>query len=39
METLEKLAKPNGEYWYGDVLKRDNDDVLKKRWILKWLGE
>ena len=39
METLEKLVKANGIHWYGDVLKRDNDDVLKERWISKWLGE
>ena len=39
MDTLEELAKAKGVHWYGDVLKRDSDDVLKERWILKSLGE
>ena len=29
-ETVDKLAKANAVHWYGHVLRRDEDDVLKK---------
>ena len=29
-ETLDRLAKANGMRWYGHVLRRDSDDVLKR---------
>ena len=28
--TLDRLAKANGVRWYGHVLRRDGDDVLRK---------
>ena len=29
-ETVDKLAKANGVRWYGHVLRREEDDVLRK---------
>ena len=29
-DTLDGLAKASGVRWYGHVLRRDNDDVLKR---------
>ena len=29
-DTLDELAKASGVRWYGHVLKRDNDDVLRR---------
>ena len=29
-ETLDKLAKANGMRWYGQVLRRDSDEVLRR---------
>ena len=29
-ETVDKLAKTNGVRWYGHVLRRHDDDILRK---------
>ena len=29
-ETLNKMAKANGVRWYGYVIRRDDDNILKK---------
>ena len=29
-DTLDGLARASGMRWYGHVLRRDNDDVLKR---------
>ena len=29
-ETLGRLSKANGTHWYGHVLRRDSDDVLRR---------
>ena len=29
-ETKDKLAKANGVRWYGHVLRREEDDILRK---------
>ena len=29
-ETVDQLAKANGVRWYGHVLRRDDDDILRK---------
>ena len=36
-DTLYELARTNGVRWH--VLRRDNGDVLKERWIFKWRAE
>ena len=38
-ETMEKLAKANGVRWYGHVLRRDEDDLLRKALRLSVDGE
>ena len=30
MDTLDELARASGVRWYGHILKRDNDDVLRR---------
>ena len=34
-DTLDGQARASGVRWYGHVLKRDNDDVLKRALILE----
>ena len=34
-DTLDRLAWASGVGWYGHVLRRDNDNVLRRAWILK----
>ena len=29
-EMLDKLVKANGVQWYGHVLRRDDDDILRE---------
>ena len=29
-ETLDRMAKANGVRWYGHVIRRDDDNILKK---------
>ena len=33
--TLVRMAKANGIRWYGHMITRDDDDILKKAMILK----
>ena len=34
-ETIGKLAKANGVHWYGHVLRREEDDILRKALCFK----
>ena len=34
-ETSDKMAKANEVRWYGHVVRRDDDDVLKKALMLE----
>ena len=34
-ETLDKMAKVNGILWYGHMVRRDDDNVLKKSLMLE----
>ena len=34
-ETVDRLAKANGVRWYGHVLRREKDDVLRKALALE----
>ena len=38
-KTLDKMAKVNGVLWYGQVVKRDDDNVLKKALMLEVNGQ
>ena len=38
-DTLDGLARASRVRWYGHVLRSDNDDILKERWIFKWRKE
>jgi len=35
---VDKLAKANGVWWYGHVLRRDDDDVLRRALDFKMNG-
>ena len=34
-ETLDRMAKANGVSWYGHVVRRDDDSILKKAMMLE----
>ena len=38
-ETLDNLAKANGVHWYGHVLRREADDILRKALCFKVEGQ
>ena len=38
-ETLNRMAKANGMRWYGHVIRRDDDNILKKTMIMKVNGK
>ena len=38
-ETLDRMAKANGVRWYGHVIRRDDDNILKKAMMLKVNGK
>ena len=38
-EILDKMAKVNGVLWYGHVVRRDDDNVLKKALMLEVNGQ
>ena len=38
-ETLDRMAKANGVRWYGHVIRRDGDNILKKAMMLKVNGK
>ena len=38
-ETLNRMAKANGVKWHGHVIRRDDDNILKKAMMLKVNGQ
>ena len=34
-ETLDRMAKANGVRWYGNVIRRDDDNILKKAMMME----
>ena len=38
-ETLDKMAQANGVKWYGHVVRRDDESILKKAVMLQWNGQ
>ena len=38
-ETLDKMAKANGVRWCGHVIRRDDDNILKKAMMMKVNGQ
>ena len=38
-ETIDKMAKANGVCWYGHVLRREEDDILKRALCIKVEGQ
>ena len=38
-ETLDRMAKANGVRWYGHVIKKDDDNVLKKAMMMEVNGQ
>ena len=38
-ETLDRMAKANGARWYGHVIRRDDDNILKKAMMLEVNGQ
>ena len=38
-ETLDRMAKANGVRWYGHVIRRDDNNILKKAMVLKVNGK
>ena len=38
-ETMDRMAKANGVRWYGHVISRDDDNVLKKAMMLEVNGK
>ena len=38
-ETLDRMAKANGVRWYGRVIRRDDDNILKKAMMLEVNGQ
>ena len=38
-KTLDRMAKANGVRWYGHVIRRDDDNILKKAMMLEVNGK
>ena len=38
-KTLDRIAKANGVRWYGHVIRRDDDNVLKKAMMMEMNGQ
>ena len=38
-KNFDRLAKGNKMRWYGHVLRRNKDNVLRRTLDLKWLGD
>ena len=38
-ETLDIMVKANGVRWYGHVIRRDNDNILKRAMMMKINGQ
>ena len=38
-KTLDRMAKANGVTWYGHVIQRDDDNILKKSMMLEVNGK
>ena len=38
-KTFDKMAKANGVTWFGRVVRRDDDNVLKRALMLKVVGK
>ena len=38
-ETLDRMAKANGVRWYGHVIRRDDNNILKKAMMLEVNGK
>ena len=38
-ETLDRMAKANGVRWYGHVIRRDDDNILKKAMMPEMNGK
>ena len=38
-ETLDRMAKANGVRWYGHMIRRDDDNILKKAMMLEMNGK
>ena len=38
-ETLDRMAKANGVRWYGHVIRREDDNILKKAMMLEVNGK
>ena len=38
-ETLDRMAKANGVRWYGHVIKRGDDNILKKAMMIEANGK
>ena len=38
-ETLDRMAKANGVRWYGHVIRRDDDNILKKAMMMEVNGK
>ena len=34
-KTLDRVAKANGVRWYGDVIRREDDNILKKAMMME----
>ena len=38
-ETLDRMAKASGVKWYGHVIRRDDDNILKKAMMMEVNGK
>ena len=38
-KTLDRMAKANGVRWYGHVIRREDDNILKKAMIMEVNGQ
>ena len=38
-KTLDRMAKANGVRWYGHVIRREDDNILKKAMMMEVLGQ
>ena len=38
-ETLDRMAKANGVRWYGHVIRRDDDNILKRAMMMEVNGQ
>ena len=38
-ETLNRMAKAKGVRWYGHVIRRDDDNILKKAMVMEANGK